>query len=151
MECTRSKLQTAYRFYLSSKKLIWIFCWSAYIHKPMLTVYHNYTQHSCCNLYQLTGTFSLDLLKKSAPSRIVNLTSIAHRWGSVQFDNLNSERSFKTGRAYFDSKLEVVLFTRELARRLQSTGRRNVNYVFRHAHVLPYCVLQAFMLNVIYT
>lgn len=64
----------------------------------------------------------LDLLKKSAPSRIVNVSSAAHKGGRIRFDDLQGERRYFGFRAYSQSKLAQVLFTRELARRLEGTG-----------------------------
>jgi NAD(P)-dependent dehydrogenase (short-subunit alcohol dehydrogenase family) len=64
----------------------------------------------------------LDLLTASAPARIVNVASAAHTWGRVDFADLQSGRAFNGLRAYADSKLENVLFTYELARRLEGTG-----------------------------
>ncbi|ALC42024.1 CG2064 [Drosophila busckii] len=64
----------------------------------------------------------LDLLKKSAPSRIVNVSSLAHIRGSINKADLNSEKSYDTGNAYSQSKLANILFTRELAKRLKDTG-----------------------------
>lgn len=64
----------------------------------------------------------LPLLKESAPSRIVNVSSIAHTRGTINTTDLNSERSYDAGDAYSQSKLANVLFTRELAKRLQGTG-----------------------------
>lgn len=62
----------------------------------------------------------LDKLKGSAPSRIINLSSVAHVGGEVNFDDLNwDHRKFDTRKAYSQSKLAIVLFTRELAKRLQ--------------------------------
>ncbi|ELW64740.1 Retinol dehydrogenase 13 [Tupaia chinensis] len=62
----------------------------------------------------------LDKLKASAPSRIINLSSLAHVAGHIDFDDLNwQKRKFDTKAAYCQSKLAVVLFTRELSRRLQ--------------------------------
>jgi NAD(P)-dependent dehydrogenase (short-subunit alcohol dehydrogenase family) len=66
-------------------------------------------------------TLLLDVLKGSAPSRIVNVASAAHRAGRIDFDDLQSERRFGQ-RAYNNSKLALVVFTYELARRLQGTG-----------------------------
>ncbi|VFV29773.1 retinol dehydrogenase 13, partial [Lynx pardinus] len=64
----------------------------------------------------------LDTLKASAPSRIVNLSSLAHVAGHVDFEDLNWEkRTYDTKAAYCQSKLAVVLFTKELSRRLQGT------------------------------
>lgn len=64
----------------------------------------------------------LDTLKKSAPSRIVNVSSSAHYYGKLNKDDLNSERSYSRVNAYSQSKLANVLFTRELAKRLDGTG-----------------------------
>ncbi|KAH8311643.1 hypothetical protein KR044_007320, partial [Drosophila immigrans] len=64
----------------------------------------------------------VDLLKKSAPSRIVNVSSIAHSYGRINIDDLNSEKSYSEVGAYNQSKLANVIFTRELAERLEGTG-----------------------------
>jgi len=63
----------------------------------------------------------LDLLKKSAPSRIVNVSSRAHSGGTIHFDDLQGEQRYGGFGAYGQSKLAQVLFTRELARRLEGT------------------------------
>lgn len=64
----------------------------------------------------------LPRLQESAPARIVNVASEGHRQGKLDFDDLQAERRFGKVRAYCDSKLANVLFTRELARRLEGTG-----------------------------
>ena len=64
----------------------------------------------------------LDTLKASAPARIVNVSSAAHTSGSIQMDDLQAEKLYRPMRTYPQSKLAVVLFTYELARRLQGTG-----------------------------
>jgi len=64
----------------------------------------------------------LDLLKKSAPSRIVVVSSRAHTRGQINFDDLNSEKSYSTMGAYAQSKLANVLFAKELSTKLQGTG-----------------------------
>jgi len=65
----------------------------------------------------------LDLLKRSAPARVVGVASAAHRGGTMPFDNLQFEHDgYGVMRAYARSKLANVLFTRELARRLAETG-----------------------------
>ncbi|XP_002032781.2 retinol dehydrogenase 12 [Drosophila sechellia] len=64
----------------------------------------------------------LDVLKKTAPSRIVNVSSLAHTHGSINTADLNSEKSYSRIGAYSQSKLANVLFTRELAKRLEGTG-----------------------------
>ena len=64
----------------------------------------------------------LDLLKKSAPSRIVNVSSLAHMGGGIIWEDINSEKSYNTVKAYSQSKTANILFTNELARRLQGTN-----------------------------
>ncbi|XP_054913921.1 retinol dehydrogenase 13-like [Poeciliopsis prolifica] len=65
----------------------------------------------------------LEKLRDSAPSRVINLASLAHIVGKIDFDDLNWERKkFDTKQAYCQSKLANVLFTRELAKRLEGTG-----------------------------
>lgn len=63
----------------------------------------------------------LDLLKASAPARIINVSSMGHRRGHVAFDDLQGESRYSGRRAYRQSKLANVLFTYELARRLAGT------------------------------
>lgn len=63
----------------------------------------------------------LDLLKKSSPSRIVNVSSRAHVKGRLNKDDLNSDKSYEKFEAYRQSKLANVLFTRELSKRLAGT------------------------------
>ncbi|XP_029378203.1 retinol dehydrogenase 13-like [Echeneis naucrates] len=64
----------------------------------------------------------LDLLKKSAPSRIINVSSLAHERGQIYFDDINQEKDYDPRRSYAQSKLANVLFTRELSKRLEGTG-----------------------------
>lgn len=64
----------------------------------------------------------LDLLKQSAPSRIVNVSSLAHTRGQINVADLNSEQKYDSGDAYSQSKLANVLFTLELAKRLTNSG-----------------------------
>ncbi|RWR98492.1 retinol dehydrogenase 14-like protein, partial [Dinothrombium tinctorium] len=64
----------------------------------------------------------LDILKKSAPSRIVVVSSYLHHWGNIDFENLNFEKYTPDPLfTYCKSKLANVLFVKELARRLQGT------------------------------
>lgn len=61
----------------------------------------------------------LDALKDSAPSRIVNVSSSAHKRGKIKFDDLNNEKTYEPGEAYAQSKLANILFTKELANKLK--------------------------------
>ncbi len=64
----------------------------------------------------------LPRLKASAPSRIINVTSVGHHAArrGMRFDDLQSERHYEAMEAYCRSKLANVLFTRELAKRLDA-------------------------------
>ncbi|KAI2657936.1 Retinol dehydrogenase 11 [Labeo rohita] len=64
----------------------------------------------------------IGLLKRSAPSRIVVVSSLAHNFGWIRFHDLHSQGSYNSGLAYCQSKLANVLFTRELARRLHGSN-----------------------------
>jgi retinol dehydrogenase 14 len=64
----------------------------------------------------------LDRLTHSAPARVVTVSSHAHADGRIDFDDLQGERSYSGARAYNQSKLANVLFTYELARKLQGTS-----------------------------
>ena len=65
----------------------------------------------------------LDVLKKSAPSRIINVSSAAHRRARIDFDDLQSEnKKYRLFRVYGVSKLALMLFTYELSRKLEGTG-----------------------------
>lgn len=72
--------------------------------------------------YFLTTKLLLDMIKASAPARIVSVSSAAHDRAKVNFDDLQAERSYGGFGAYGQSKLCNVLFTYELARRLEGTG-----------------------------
>ncbi|XP_052769930.1 retinol dehydrogenase 11-like [Mya arenaria] len=71
----------------------------------------------------------LDLVKKSAPSRIVTVSSLGHRRANLNLEDINCAKSFSTVTAYANSKLANILFTRELAKRLEGT---NVTAVSLH-------------------
>jgi NAD(P)-dependent dehydrogenase (short-subunit alcohol dehydrogenase family) len=72
--------------------------------------------------YFLLTTLLLDLLQGTAPARIVNVTSGAQSMGRIDFEDLQGERRYRGQAAYNQSKLANVLFTYELARRLDGTG-----------------------------
>ena len=72
--------------------------------------------------YFLLTTLLLDLVEASGDSRIVNVSSIAHRRGRLDFDDLNGESGWSTTGAYRRSKAANVLFTYDLARRLEGRG-----------------------------
>lgn len=83
-------------------------------HETTLQV--NYLSH-----FLLTNLL-LGLLKRSAPSRIINVSSVAHRGAHINFDDLQMEKGYGVMKAYGQSKLALILFTYELARRLEGTG-----------------------------
>jgi NAD(P)-dependent dehydrogenase (short-subunit alcohol dehydrogenase family) len=72
--------------------------------------------------YFLLTLLLLERLRTSAPARIVNVASDAHRFGALDFSDLQNERKYRSMRVYGQSKTANILFTRELARRLEGTG-----------------------------
>ena len=70
------------------------------------------------------GHFALtNLVLEHVTGRVVTVSSTGHRWGSIDFDDLNWERKpDKASRAYGQSKLANLLFTSELQRRLTAAG-----------------------------
>ena len=72
--------------------------------------------------YFLLTNLLLDTLRASAPSRIVNVASSAHWRARLDLDDAQSARRYRAWRAYANSKLCNLLFTYELARRLDGSG-----------------------------
>jgi retinol dehydrogenase-14 len=70
----------------------------------------------------LLTSLLLDIIKSSAPARIINVAGAYHAKGRIDFDDLQGEKNFDGQRANHQSKLADVLFTYELARRLEGTG-----------------------------
>ena len=64
----------------------------------------------------------LDRLKASAPARVVTVSSNAQSLGKIDFEDLQGERNYSEQKAYPQSKLASVMFTYELARRLEGSG-----------------------------
>jgi len=81
-----------------------------------LTLQVNYLSH-----FLLTNLL-LDMLKASAPSRVVNVSSGVHERGHIDFEDLQMTRKYSGQKAYASSKLALVLFTYELARMLEGSG-----------------------------
>lgn len=71
--------------------------------------------------FQLTNRLA-PRLTESAPARVVNVASEAHVVGNLDFNDLEHRRWFNVMTAYGRSKLAVIVWTRELARRLEGTG-----------------------------
>jgi len=72
--------------------------------------------------YFLLTNLLFDLLVRSAPARVVNVASVGHRRGTLDFDDLGFERGYGIMKAYARSKLANVLFGAELSRRLAGRG-----------------------------
>jgi NAD(P)-dependent dehydrogenase (short-subunit alcohol dehydrogenase family) len=72
--------------------------------------------------YFVLTNLLFDTLKASAPAHIINVSSVSHKEGSLDFDDLQSERNYSAMKVYGRSKLANVVFTYELARRLAGTG-----------------------------
>jgi NAD(P)-dependent dehydrogenase (short-subunit alcohol dehydrogenase family) len=64
----------------------------------------------------------LPLLKNSTPSRIVNISSVAHRWGRIRYGDINIKNSYTPLGGYAQSKLASLLCMYELSERLEGTG-----------------------------
>jgi NAD(P)-dependent dehydrogenase (short-subunit alcohol dehydrogenase family) len=64
----------------------------------------------------------MDVIRASAPARIVNVSSMAHYGRTINFDDLQNKQRYSPQRVYGQSKLLNILFTYELARRLEGSG-----------------------------
>ncbi len=69
--------------------------------------------------FALTGLL-LELIRRTPKARVVVVSSLAHLWGGIAWDDLQSERSYNPTRAYGQSKLANLLFMRELQRRFEA-------------------------------
>jgi NAD(P)-dependent dehydrogenase (short-subunit alcohol dehydrogenase family) len=78
----------------------------------------NYLSH-----FALTARL-LPVLRKSSAPRVVNLSSIAHRRGKIDFSNLQGERAYRAWPAYEQSKLAMLIFALELQRKSDAAGWR---------------------------
>lgn len=76
--------------------------------------------------FALTGQV-LDLLLATEGSRVVNVSSIAHKFGKIRFHDLQAEKSYSKWGAYGQSKLANLLFTHELDRRLKEAGSGTIS------------------------
>ena len=76
--------------------------------------------------FALTGLL-MDELKCTPSSRVVTVSSYAHLMGSIDFDNLNSEKSYSKWNAYGASKLANILFAYELGRKMEADGRNPIS------------------------
>lgn len=72
--------------------------------------------------YFLLTNLLLDMLKASAPARVINVSSGSHRGETININHFQGKRMYSGFRAYGESKLANILFTYELARRLEGTG-----------------------------
>ena len=71
--------------------------------------------------FALTGLL-MPVLLRSADPRVVTVSSLAHRSGKIEVDNLQSERSYSPMGTYGNTKLANLLFARELDRRIREAG-----------------------------
>jgi NAD(P)-dependent dehydrogenase (short-subunit alcohol dehydrogenase family) len=76
--------------------------------------------------FLLTGLL-LPLMESIRGSRIVALSSIAHKNGKIDFENLNAERSYSKMGAYGQSKLACLMFSYELQRRLAAAKSKTIS------------------------
>ncbi|KAG5346722.1 RDH12 dehydrogenase, partial [Acromyrmex charruanus] len=89
------------------------------------------------------GHFLLTLLllpkmQKSSPNcRIVNVSSFAHFFADIDFDDINLERSYAPLKSYAQTKLANILFTKELAHRLKTANIHGINVYSLHPGIIP--------------
>ncbi|KAG9404581.1 hypothetical protein AC1031_004782 [Aphanomyces cochlioides] len=103
----------------------------------------------------------LPILEASAPSRIVVVSSSAHTWApsvGINFDTINDSGAYSRWTWYGQSKLANILFARELSRRLEERGVRNVyvnalhpgfiqSELMRHTNCIARFVVRPFQLS----
>ncbi len=82
----------------------------------------NYLSH-----FLLTGLL-IETLKSTPNSRVVTLSSAAHKWGDIQFDDYNFEKEYDKRRAYGQSKLACLMFAYEMDRRFRKHGIECTSY-----------------------
>ena len=76
--------------------------------------------------FALTGLL-LDLLVRTPGARVVTISSMGHRTGEMDFENLNGEKEYNRQGAYTQSKLANLLFAYELQRRLETSGADTIS------------------------
>ncbi|MDX5336496.1 MAG: SDR family NAD(P)-dependent oxidoreductase, partial [Marinobacter sp.] len=76
--------------------------------------------------FTLTGLL-LEMLEKAESPRIVTVSSVAHKFGRIYFDNLNAETGYFRWTFYGQSKLANLMFSRELNRRLREKGSKIIS------------------------
>ncbi|MEI6735057.1 MAG: oxidoreductase [Comamonadaceae bacterium] len=81
----------------------------------------NYLGH-----FALTGLL-LPLLGKTPGSRVISLSSLAHTWGAIRFDDLNFKKGYNKRAGYGQSKLACLMFAYELDRRLRKAGLKTLS------------------------
>lgn len=64
----------------------------------------------------------MDVIKKSTPARIINVSSTAHKYAKMNFDDLECKKRWDSMKSYAQSKLANIFFTRKLAHELEGTG-----------------------------
>lgn len=119
MKCTL----IGYRFHEAENRLDILINNAAVMIDRTLTVDGHEMQFATNHLgpFLLTNLL-LDTLKASAPSRIVTVSSDLYRLGMIDRDDLMGEKAYTVFKAYSNSKLANILFTRELAKRLEGTN-----------------------------
>jgi retinol dehydrogenase 12 len=75
-------------------------------------------------------------LRKSDDGRIINVSSMAHKFGKLQIEDLQSEKKYTSSRAYGNAKLHVIAITEELDRRMKKNGISNVSINALHPGVV---------------
>ena len=87
------------------------------------------------SLFLLTSLL-FEHLAKSDDARIINVSSLAHKFGKLQLDDLQSEKNYSSSLAYGNAKLQVIAVTEELDKRLKKAGISNVTVNALHPGVV---------------
>jgi len=66
-------------------------------------------------------------MKRSAPSRIINLTSLMHFFGKINFEDIMFIKRYNATKSYSQSKLAIVMFSRSLNRQVEGSGVKVVS------------------------
>jgi retinol dehydrogenase 12 len=87
------------------------------------------------SLFLLTALL-FDKLKKSENGRIINVSSMAHKFAKPDLSDLQLEKNYSSGRAYANAKLYVVMLTEELHRRMREQGINHIDVNALHPGVV---------------
>ncbi len=74
----------------------------------------------------------LDELKAARPSRVINISSTGHRFGTIDFDNMMGEKAYSATSAYGRAKLALIMQTYEMAKRMKAKNIEGIDVFAIH-------------------